>query len=440
MSGRAGRQRGLGVHHRRQRLPRHAHARAAVLRERARLRHHGDHRLALPHRLVDGERILRRRLHARVVLQHAHPRLAVRGHLAAGHHGDHARAAPPPRRCRWPTMRAWACGERTKAACSEARDRDVVGVGAAARRPAAPSGAAPPSGRCSCRPASPAVGRRWPRSARAALGRARDRLDDGVIAGAAAVVGAEGLADGRRVGTRLALQQLVRGEQHARRAEAALQRVLRAEGLLQVGERAAARPAPSIVSTRQPSAWAASIRQPRTSAPSTRTVHAPHTPCSQPTCEPVSSQLVAEEVDEVLARLDLARDRRAVDGQRDLHARASTSRLTTRASSTRGQVPAQGRGAVDVAGRIEVGVERAPRRGERAGVGAPAGQRGLGAAGAHRAACRRRRRRAAPRRCASPLDAHARGEAGEREVAVAARQLLEAPAPPGAGARAPRSR
>ena len=45
---------------------------------------------------------------------------------------------------------------------------------------------------------------------------------------------------------------------------------------------------PSIVSTRQPSAWAASIRQPRTGAPSTRTVHAPQTPCSQPTCEPVS--------------------------------------------------------------------------------------------------------------------------------------------------------
>ena len=63
---------------------------------------------------------------------------------------------------------------------------------------------------------------------------------------------------------------------------------------------------PSIVSTRQPSAWAASIRQPRTGAPSTRTVQAPHTPCSQPTCEPVSPSSYAEEVDQVLARLDLA--------------------------------------------------------------------------------------------------------------------------------------
>ena len=45
---------------------------------------------------------------------------------------------------------------------------------------------------------------------------------------------------------------------------------------------------PSIVSTRQPSACTASIRQPRTMSPSTRTVQAPHTPCSQPTCEPVS--------------------------------------------------------------------------------------------------------------------------------------------------------
>jgi hypothetical protein len=84
-------ERGQGVHHRRQRLPRHAHARAAVLRERARFRHHRDHRLALPHRLVHRERILGRGLHARVVLQHADPRLAAPGQLAPGHHHDHAR-------------------------------------------------------------------------------------------------------------------------------------------------------------------------------------------------------------------------------------------------------------------------------------------------------------------------------------------------------------
>ena len=42
-----------------------------------------------------------------------------------------------------------------------------------------------------------------------------------------------------------------------------------------------------MVSTRAPSHCTASIRQPRTIAPSTRTVQAPQTPCSQPTWLPV---------------------------------------------------------------------------------------------------------------------------------------------------------
>ena len=37
-------------------------------------------------------------------------------------------------------------------------------------------------------------------------------------------------------------------------------------------------------------AWTASIRHARTGSPSSRTVHAPQTPCSQPTCVPVSSR------------------------------------------------------------------------------------------------------------------------------------------------------
>src|SRR5258707_14562602 len=38
------------------------------------------------------------------------------------------------------------------------------------------------------------------------------------------------------------------------------------------------------------SAWTANIRQERTGAPSRSTVQAPHTPCSQPACAPVSSR------------------------------------------------------------------------------------------------------------------------------------------------------
>src|SRR5438552_3847379 len=44
---------------------------------------------------------------------------------------------------------------------------------------------------------------------------------------------------------------------------------------------------PSIVVTAAPSHWAASSRQARALQPSTRTVQAPHTPCSQPTWVPV---------------------------------------------------------------------------------------------------------------------------------------------------------
>ena len=49
----------------------------------------------------------------------------------------------------------------------------------------------------------------------------------------------------------------------------------------------AVRRRPSTVMTSAPSAWTASIRQERTASPSTRTVHAPQTPCSQPTWVPV---------------------------------------------------------------------------------------------------------------------------------------------------------
>ena len=47
---------------------------------------------------------------------------------------------------------------------------------------------------------------------------------------------------------------------------------------------------PRSVVTSAPSACTANIRHDRTASPSTSTVHAPHTPCSQPRCVPVSAQ------------------------------------------------------------------------------------------------------------------------------------------------------
>ena len=46
----------------------------------------------------------------------------------------------------------------------------------------------------------------------------------------------------------------------------------------------------STVVTARPSAWIANVRHARTVSPSRRTVQAPQTPCSQPTCVPVSDR------------------------------------------------------------------------------------------------------------------------------------------------------
>src|SRR5689334_24707326 len=47
---------------------------------------------------------------------------------------------------------------------------------------------------------------------------------------------------------------------------------------------------PSTVVILDPSAWNANSRQERTDSPSSRTVQAPQTPCSQPTWVPVRSE------------------------------------------------------------------------------------------------------------------------------------------------------
>ena len=62
-----------------------------------------------------------------------------------------------------------------------------------------------------------------------------------------------------------------------------------------------------------PSACAASIRQERTASPSTMTVQAPQTPCSQPRCVPVSLSRARRQSASVSARLDIDRDRLAID-------------------------------------------------------------------------------------------------------------------------------
>ena len=118
---------------------------------------------------------------------------------------------------------------------------------------------------------------------------AGDRLDDVVVAGAAAEIALEPLADlllGEAVG--MLLHEVDGAHHHARRAEAALQGVMFAEGISCIGcsvPSASARP--SIVVTCAPSACSASMVQDLTTSPSTCTTQAPHWLVSQPTWVPV---------------------------------------------------------------------------------------------------------------------------------------------------------
>ncbi len=140
-----------------------------------------------------------------------------------------------------------------------------------------------------------------------------------------------------------------------------------------------------MVSTLAPSSEAASTRQPRTILPSTRTVQAPHTPCSQPVCEPIRPR---------------SRRRKSIRCRRASTRRATRSPLTVsemstcgahaaRASSRAGEAvaarapAARGRGGASCRGcragrradRDRHRARPAPRRWSRASTGLPASGR-----------------------------------------------------------------
>src|SRR5258707_9759047 len=81
-----------------------------------------------------------------------------------------------------------------------------------------------------------AFGARSPLRSRSGLRHRLDRVDDGLIAGAAAVVSGEMGADLFAARNAAAGQQFLRGEQHPRRAVAALQCVARNEPPLRIGD------------------------------------------------------------------------------------------------------------------------------------------------------------------------------------------------------------
>src|SRR5262244_2119912 len=86
------------------------------------------------------------------------------------------------------------------------------------------------------RGSAPAFAARSPLHSRPRLRHRLHRIDAGLIAGAAAVIAGEMHADLFAARNAAAGEQFLRGEQHARRAVAALQGVARDERLLQIGD------------------------------------------------------------------------------------------------------------------------------------------------------------------------------------------------------------
>ena len=193
-----------------------------------------------------------------------------------------------------------------------ARQREVVGVAAAAGHGALGAGArqgaadvAVGLGRTgvwrvlSLTAGCPFASRRLPASL--------DGIDDGVVAGAAAVVAGQERAD-LLAASWAAARAAARPPSSACRA--CRSRTAGRCAATNASCRSAISPVsvrPSMVTTSPPSACTASIRQPRTTAPSTRTEQAPQTPCSQPEMRAGEAELGAQEVDEMLAHRHRAR-------------------------------------------------------------------------------------------------------------------------------------
>ena len=172
-----------------------------------------------------------------------------------------------------------------------------------------------------------------------------------------------------------------------------------------------------MVVTRAPSSWTARSRQLRALRPSTSTVQAPQTPCSQPTWVPVSprssrrksaSERRASTSRSTAAPLTVSRTRSALGRRRaGRHAREAPDRRAQRVLGQHGGevAPVLGRG-VDVVGRIAVAAARrrprgpaSPRRAAPPPASASAARRRTGRsadAEAHHARVTARARRARP--------------------------------------------
>ena len=200
------------------------------------------------------------------------------------------------------------------AAAGGTRGATVFGVGAPVARPdpiRAPTGPKPRSG-------AAAIGA----SLALASGGddASDRPHDPDIAGAAAEVAAEAQPDAPLVGLTKAKNQIASGDQHSRRAESALQRVLAVEGGAQLDrdlvviEALDRRDVGAAAGAGEGDARADRLAVDEQGA-------GPANPMLATQMRACEVERLAQEVGEMPTRLDFRRDRAAVDAERKLHRR-----------------------------------------------------------------------------------------------------------------------
>ena len=225
-----------------------------------------------------------------------------------------------------------------------------------------------------------------------------------------------------RDGTPPRLQQFLRRRDHAGRAIAALQRVALLEGRLQVGDLAAIGQAfdgldrGAVALHRQHQAAAHDLAVHPHRAGAADAVLAADMAAGQ-------RKVVAQKIDQRLARFDAFADALAVDGQRNVegalaHGRASLNCVATRRSSTPARCFFTAAGCLHIVGRIEI------ERGDRA-IHIAFRQRSFGFYRAHR---RGADAEIGEPHIAEPLAVGARagGQADDGVVAVPARQFGKA--------------
>ena len=220
---------------------------------------------------------------------------------------------------------------------------------------------------------------RAPAAASRVLGRPLDRAHDGGVAGAAADLAGDGLADRLLAGVGVAVEQRPGGHHHPGRAEAALQAVAAHEALLDRVEDAVL-----LEVLDGAHLVAAGHRGQHRAGLDRLAVHPGHAGAAVAgVAAPVGAgepELVAQEVHEQQPALDLAGDALAVDGHRHLHVSRSSLVVVALVARDAGPDPLDrapqrapgelvGEVALVVGGAAVVGDRRAALGGDRPGLG-----------------------------------------------------------------------